>query len=180
MLPIVLAAAMAAQLPPMPSKGVPQVVVPQVVVPQATPQAPQIYSVPPVQHHIDVPLSVRVRVIPQIEARIEAPQVYSAPQTYAAPQVYSLPQASYGGGGCYGGSYSAGSYGVQQSYGFQTQSARSYTRAPYEFGGSVMSSICGPGGCGPALTGLGGRTKGHSHIKIRNSFNDRHLGLFGR
>jgi hypothetical protein len=87
----ILAASMMGQLPPLPPKSAPQV--------QASPQA-QSYAAPGIQADLDVPVRVRLRVIPEVEALVQPRQ-----QTYAAPPT------SYGGG-CYGGSYSGGfSYG---------------------------------------------------------------------
>jgi hypothetical protein len=84
MMPLVLAASMLGQLPPMPGKSAPLAVQPS---PQGQVYAapPQTYAAPPVVQQYDVPISVRVRIIPQIDVQTVAPQ----------PQVYAAPQASY-------------------------------------------------------------------------------------
>jgi hypothetical protein len=144
--PMMLAAMMTGQLPPMPDKtppaaqlpappaprkGTPDNTLPPVrSSPQASPQGAVPYSYGPsfvpaqqyeaapqyelAQAPIDIPLRIRLRVIPEVDAYAPAPR----PQVYA-PQ----PQVSYGGGGCYGGSYSAGSYGYSGGFGAQAYAA---------------------------------------------------------
>jgi hypothetical protein len=136
MMPLVLAASMLGQLPPMPGKSAPLAVQPSpqgqvyAAPPQTYAAPPQTYAAPPVVQQYDVPISVRVRIIPQIDVQTVAPQ----PQVYAAPQA-----ASYGG--CYGGSYSGG---------FSAQYQQTYA-AP------VAAAACPGGVCVPARSTAFGR-----------------------
>ena len=137
--PLVLAAALLAQSPGLPSKGQPLAVQPS---PQGQTYAPQVQQ-------FDVPISVRVqvRVIPEVEAYAPRPQ----PQ---APISY--------GGGCYGGSYSAGGFGVQ-SY----RAAPAAVVCPGGFCGGGTFGTAGLGlfgGGEPALLGASVR----NHVKIKN------------
>jgi hypothetical protein len=127
--PMMLAAMMTGQLPPMPDKSPPAQQLPAPpaktlpspqtrATPQATPMpafvpaqqyeaAPQ-YELAQAPQAFDIPITFRVRIRPQIDVQADAYASAPRAQVYA-PQ----PQAiTYGGGGCYGGSYSAGSYGL--------------------------------------------------------------------
>jgi len=171
--PLVLAAAMTAQFPPNPDKTLPT---PSKTTPpvqyqvQPTPQAratpqqgfvpAQQYETPPVQQAYDVPVTIRLRVVPQVES----PAVAQA-QAYAAAPVLPQQALAFGGGGCYGGAYSAGGYGL--SAGLRSRIAVESFAAP----GVLAAYECGPLGCfvRPARS----RTK----IKIKERVG---FGPFGR
>jgi hypothetical protein len=162
--PMMLAAMMTGQLPPMPDKSPPAQQLPApptktLPSPQtrATPQqmpafvpAQQYEAVPQVelaQAPIDIPITVRVRLRPQIDVQADA---YVAPprQQVYAPQ----PQVTYSGGGCYGGSYSAGGYGY--SSGFAAQAYAAPAAAVI-----CPSGVCYGGGFGLASRPFGRKIK---------------------
>jgi hypothetical protein len=139
MFPLILAAGMIGQMPPMPDKSPPAQQLPAppsktLPSPQtrATPQATPMPAFVPAQQYeaapqyelaqapaLDIPITFRVRIRPQIDIAAEAYAPAPRAQAYA-PQ----PQVSYGGGGgCYGGSYSAGSYGYSGGFAAQAYAA---------------------------------------------------------
>jgi hypothetical protein len=167
MFPLILAAGMMGQLPPMPDKSPPQATQPIApsktlpspqarATPQATPMpafvpAQQYEAVPQVelaQAPIDIPITFRVRIRPQIDVQADAYAPAPRAQAYAAPQV------SYGGGGCYGGSYSAGGYGYSSGFAAQAYAA------------PAAAVICPSGVCYGGGFGLASRPFGRK-IKIK-------------
>lgn len=165
--PMMLAAMMTGQLPPMPDKSPPAQQMPAqpsktLPSPQtrATPQATPMPAFVPAQQYetapqyelaqapIDIPITFRVRIRPQIDIAAEAYAPAPRAQAYA-PQ----PQVSYGGGGgCYGGSYSAGSYGY--SGGFAAQAYAAPAAAVI-----CPSGVCYGGGFGLASRPFGRKIK---------------------
>jgi hypothetical protein len=100
------------------------------------------------QFEADIPLRIRLRVIPEVDTYAPAPRAYAAP-----------PAVTYGGGGCYGGSYSAGSYGY--SGGFAAQAYAAPAAAVI-----CPSGVCYGGGLSAGGFGLASRPYGRK-IKIK-------------
>ncbi len=149
---LILAGAMLGQSPPMPGKSAPLSVQPSQQAQTYAPQslAPQVY---------DVPITVRVRIQPEIDVQSYAPR----------PQIQQQP-ISYGGGGCYGGSYSASSYGVSRARVIEVPET------------PATSIICSGGRCFPVGETFGLSSGGvvRNHVKIKNkSQSGRSGGMLG-